>query len=61
MKKIVRLKDVDPMIFAGISDNNLKFIETNFNAKIISSIKDSNELLYPPARIEIPSASFDIE
>tara|TARA_B100000959_G_C14945519_1_gene609689 strand:- start:880 stop:1836 length:957 start_codon:yes stop_codon:yes gene_type:complete len=35
MKKIVKLKDIDPILFAGISDSNLKFIEKNFNAKFV--------------------------
>ena len=30
MKKIVRLKDVDPILFSGIDDVNLKAIEKKF-------------------------------
>ena len=35
MNKTIKLKDVDPMLFAGTSDSNLNFIEKKFDAKII--------------------------
>ena len=35
MKKILKLRDVDPMLFSGAQDSNLKFIENNFKGKIV--------------------------
>ena len=35
MKKKLQLKDIDPMIFAGIRDQNIKLIENKFNSKIV--------------------------
>ena len=35
MKKIIQLKDVDPIIFAGTQDKNIKLIEDNFDSKIV--------------------------
>ena len=35
MKKKLQLKDIDPMIFAGIGDQNIKLIENNFSSKIV--------------------------
>ena len=35
MKKKLQLKDIDPMIFAGARDQNIKLIENNFNSKIV--------------------------
>ena len=35
MKKLVKLKDVDPILFAGTSDSNLLFIENKIKAKIM--------------------------
>jgi len=35
MKKQLQLKDIDPMIFAGASDQHIKLIESNFNSKIV--------------------------
>ena len=35
MKKTIQLKGIDPMLFAGVDDNNMKAIEDNFNSRII--------------------------
>ena len=35
MKKTIQLKDIDPMIFAGTQDKNIKLIEKNFDSKIV--------------------------
>jgi phosphate starvation-inducible PhoH-like protein len=35
MKKQLQLKDIDPIIFAGPSDKNIRLIEDNFNSKIV--------------------------
>jgi len=35
MKKILKLRDIDPMLFSGVQDSNLKFIEDNFKGKIV--------------------------
>ena len=35
MKKTLQLKDIDPMIFAGTRDQNIKLIENNYNSKIV--------------------------
>jgi len=35
MKKILKLRDVDPMLFSGVQDSNLKFIENSFKGKIV--------------------------
>ena len=35
MKKTIQLKDIDPMIFAGTQDKNIKLIENNFDSKIV--------------------------
>jgi phosphate starvation-inducible PhoH-like protein len=35
MKKQLQLKDIDPIVFAGASDQNIKLIENNFNSKIV--------------------------
>ena len=36
MKKTIKLKDVDPILFTGIDDNNLKYIEKKFiNTKFV--------------------------
>ena len=31
----LQLKDIDPMIFAGTRDQNIKLIENNFSSKIV--------------------------
>ena len=35
MKRQLQLKDIDPIVFAGASDQNIKLIENNFNSKIV--------------------------
>ena len=35
MKKTIQLKDVDPMIFAGANDKNIKLIEKKFETKVV--------------------------
>ena len=35
MKKTFQLKDIDPMIFSGAGDENIKIIEDYFNSKIV--------------------------
>ena len=35
MKKTLQLKDIDPIIFAGSKDENIKLIENNFKSTIV--------------------------
>jgi len=35
MKKILKLKDVDPMLFSGSSDENINYLEDRINAKMV--------------------------
>ena len=35
MKKTFKLKDIDPIIFSGARDENIKIIENSFNSKIV--------------------------
>ena len=35
MKRTIQLKDIDPMVFAGTQDKNIKLIESKFNSKIV--------------------------
>ena len=35
MKKTFKLKDIDPMVFSGAGDKNIKVIENHFNSKIV--------------------------
>ena len=53
MKKIVKLKDVDPILFAGTSDSNLNFIENKIDAKIMLR---GNELYLDGKKKEITKA-----
>ena len=32
MKKTIQLNGVDPIIFAGVNDQNIKIIDTNFES-----------------------------
>ena len=52
MKKIVKLKDVDPILFAGINDVNLKLIEKKFNTKFVLR---GNELVLDGDKKELVS------
>ena len=42
MKKIIQIKDINSMYFAGARDKNIKFIEKKFNSNIVLR---GNELL----------------
>ena len=35
MKKIIDITGVDPIIFVGLNDNNIKILENHFNSKIV--------------------------
>ena len=35
MKKTIELQGIDPMLFAGVDDDNMKIIESNFNLNIV--------------------------
>ena len=35
MKKNIKIKDIDPMIFSGPSDKNLNLLDEHFNSKIV--------------------------
>jgi phosphate starvation-inducible PhoH-like protein len=35
MKKILKLKDVDPLLFSGSSDKNINYLEDKINAKLV--------------------------
>jgi len=50
LKKIIKIKDIDPMYFAGPSDKNIKFIETIFKSTIVLR---GNELLVNGSKEEI--------
>jgi len=50
MKKNLQLKDIDPMIFAGTKDCNIKLIEANFNSKIVLR---GNELYFDGEKSEL--------
>jgi phosphate starvation-inducible PhoH-like protein len=50
LKKIVKIKDVDSMYFAGARDKNIKFIEKKFNSSIVLR---GNELLLDGNKDEI--------
>jgi len=50
LKKIIKIKDIDPMYFAGPSDKNIKFIETKFKSTIVLR---GNELLVNGGKEEI--------
>tara|TARA_Y100001970_G_scaffold16832_1_gene18992 strand:+ start:22639 stop:23580 length:942 start_codon:yes stop_codon:yes gene_type:complete len=50
LKKIIKIKDVDPMYFAGASDKNIKFIETKFKSKLVLR---GNELVADGTKKEI--------
>jgi len=50
LKKIIKIKDIDSMYFAGPSDKNIKFIETKFKSTIVLR---GNELLVNGSKEEI--------
>ena len=35
MKKVIKIKDIDSMYFAGARDKNIKLIEKNFDSNIV--------------------------
>ena len=49
MKRILKLRDVDPMLFSGVEDSNLQFIENSFKGKIVLR---GNELHFDGNKIE---------
>ena len=50
MKKVIQIKDVDSMYFAGAGDKNIKFIEKKFNSNMVLR---GNELLLDGDKSEI--------
>tara|TARA_B110000116_G_C16717590_1_gene527583 strand:- start:179 stop:1120 length:942 start_codon:yes stop_codon:yes gene_type:complete len=50
LKKIIKIKDIDSMNFAGPSDQNIKFIETKFKSTIVLR---GNELLVNGSKEEV--------
>jgi phosphate starvation-inducible PhoH-like protein len=50
LKKIIKIKDIDSMYFAGPSDKNIKFIETKFKSTIVLR---GNKLLVNGSKKEI--------
>ena len=35
MKKVIKIKDIDPIYFAGAGDKNIKFFKTKFKSKLV--------------------------
>ena len=35
MKKVIKIKDIDPIYFAGAGDKNIKFVQTKFKSKLV--------------------------
>jgi len=50
MKKIIQLNGVDPIIFAGVNDQNIKIIDTNFDSNIVLR---GNKLIVQGAKKDI--------
>ena len=50
MKKTIQLNGIDPMIFAGVNDQNIKIIDTNFDSNIVLR---GNRLIVEGAKKEI--------
>ena len=50
MKKTIQLNGVDPMIFAGVNDQNIKIIDTNFDSNIVLR---GNKLIVQGAKKDI--------
>jgi len=50
LKKIIQIKDIDSMYFAGAGDKNIKFLEKNFNSNMVLR---GNELLLDGDKDEI--------
>ena len=52
MKKVIKIKDIDPIYFAGASDKNIKLIESNFKSKIVLR---GNELVVDGSKEDVKS------
>jgi len=50
MKKTIQLNGVDPIIFAGVNDQNIKIIDTNFDSNIVLR---GNKLIVQGAKKDI--------
>ena len=50
MKKTIQLNGVDPIIFAGVNDQNIKIIDTNFESNIVLR---GNKLIVEGAKKDI--------
>ena len=50
MKKIVKLNEIDPILFAGVNDNNIKIIESELDVKIVLR---GNELYLNETKIKL--------
>ena len=50
MKRVIEIKDIDSMYFAGPSDKNIKLIDKNFNCEIVLR---GNELLVEGKKTEV--------
>ena len=50
MKKTIQLNGIDPMIFAGVNDQNIKIIDTNFDSNIVLR---GNKLIVEGAKKDI--------
>jgi len=35
LKKVIKIKDIDPIYFAGAGDKNIKFVQTKFKSKLV--------------------------
>ena len=50
MKKVINIKDIDPIYFAGASDKNIKFIQNFFKSKLVLR---GNEIVVDGTKKEI--------
>ena len=50
MKKVIKIKDIEPMYFTGASDKNIKFIDKKFKSKLVLR---GDELVVNGAKDEI--------
>ena len=58
MKKTFKLKDIDPLVFSGAGDENIKLIENFFNSKIVLR---GNNLIVDGLKKEISEIELLIE
>ena len=42
MKKTIQLNGIDPVIFAGVNDQNIKIIDANFDSNIVLRVNKLN-------------------